>query len=380
MKSIYLVLLTLLFSVGIVSAQTYNINQNLSFTPVSTSDCYATTVEWDDGNWKSNPISVNVTHDIPGSSTVSNLNQYGWRTMTYKIYHDDNGTLTLVKTIVHDERYLLPAQSVSQLGLLDLQGVPAGKTQIHLSVTISFSSSSPFVLNVGIPVNGVTNCYSANAEANPPLVCDLGMIDCFTRQVCDANLAVSGYASTCIIYGIPGDPDIYVPCYTYSVNVTGGSGNFSYYWSAYDGNNWVHSTSSTFHFNYYGKGQPIVYLYVTDNVTGCTYQWDSLHSPKTDETDGLSGFSKPTLEAFPNPIAQQGMLNVRYLVPEAVTASASVALYDLQGRVVQELAPAGSLQVGSNELEAMLNLAPGMYFIGLRTNEGMVTQKVVVTD
>lgn len=379
MKSIYLVLLTLLFSAGILTAQTYTVEQAVSFAPVSTSDCYSNTVLWNDGNWKSNPVTVDVSHNISNSSTVNNLNQYGWRTYTFSIYHEDNGNLTLEKTIVKYENYLQPAQSVAQLGLQDLQDIPAGNTQIHLSIEIAHSSGSPYTINVEMPVNGVLNCSMNNTELNGPLVCNIGLIDCFDRQVCSADLDVQGLASICVIYGLPGTPNMYVPCYTYSVNVSGGSGNYSYYWSAYDGTNWVHSTTSVFHFNYYGKGSPVIYLYVTDNETGCTYQWDTWRFPKTVENDdAISNFSKPSLEAFPNPIGQQGLLNVKYQVKESEIAS--VALYDLQGRMIQELAAAGSLQSGNNELQAELNVAPGMYFVGMRTSSGLVTQKIVVTD
>lgn len=355
-------------------AGNFNFTQALSFAAPSSPNCYQTSNDGNNGNWTSTPVTIAVSHDISQTGSpflVQQLNDNAWREMRYEIYHDDGTSLTLVKTVSKYTRYLLPAVSTHQLTQLDLDGVPAGNTQIHLTIRLSNNVNSIHTLNGDVSINGVSTCSEADVEANS-LECYVGLVDCFNLEVCDVEYTVQKFLRL-----VPGLGGGYDTQYNFLAHVTsGGSGNFSFYWYFYDGTTWLNSTTNTFSFIYNGAAAPTVFLYIIDNVTGCSYYWVNTKGKQS----LLPANQELLLDEFtiaPNPVAPGGDLQVQYGLQQGIPGE--IAIYDLQGRPLQVLGNIeGTAPVGT--LRARIDLAPGIYFIRIQSEHGVATRKFVVNQ
>lgn len=115
------------------------------------------------------------------------------------------------------------------------------------------------------------------------------------------------------------------------------------------------------------------FIFVVEDGTGgwispktFTIKVDSNATVDTDEPEVLAG-----TVLFPNPANSQFTLQL----PEALSAPARLTLFDTQGKMVrEEILVAGEIR---RELQ-ISDLARGIYFLRLQTDEGMLTRRVVL--
>lgn len=324
---------------------------------------------------------VTITnHNISSTSLASNLNGQCNRYMHFDIY-DASGPFPVFETRITKNqdwlqgaalanatnRYLTTNLTITDLDDADLY---TGKKLIRFSVEYDYFQNTPYTIALNSWENGSFGCIYTDITTVPgPVTCNMGDVKCFNYSGCDADLNVTG--SVTLEQVSQGGPSWWQKRYDYDVNVTGGSGNYSYQWSV-NFSNTLNSYTSNFNFGTTQKGV-IIYLWVTDNVTGCTYLWNS--NGKNNE---LQLDSSPlTMTVAPNPATKGSELKVVYHLPEADAVDFDV--YDLSGKQVQSLRNVqGNMGENTVELQSW-NLPKGIYFVKMNSEiNGPLTSKLIV--
>lgn len=371
------VLALLMFPVLNVSANTYQITQNAVFT--SPTNCPGATVSTQTPNWTGGNFTLNMTHNIfnvPSSPNyASNVNNTGWRYIYWDVYDvDGSGNEILEHTFTEYSRILSggvnsgSSSSSFSLNMNDIvtAGISDGEKVIRLRIGMSLTGKS-HTINGEIQANGVEQCDANPLDGNF-FSCEVGVIDCFTLQTCAANLNVLGYAYLSPIIDLNGNIT-YEVRYSYSANISGGSGNYSYYWYGPG----IPQTSNGPTYNYRPNGKGWIYLTVVDNETGCIYYWTS----KYGKTNDLASVQSLDFQIGPNPIQQGEKLTSRFSLNQ--DDSYSIQIFDINGRVFMNAQDLPAITSGEQTLELPNNLAPGIYFVRITSQElGSKTKRLVV--
>lgn len=388
MKRIFTLSLLALFALGFSSLQavTYTVNQSIDF--VGPKQCFGPLTPVVNGQDLVDLVSVDVhvDHNINGYPVGSpflpaTINNQCWRYLYFDIYKYNNGLETYEATITKYHYWLHGAAYTNgsstntyTLSVNDLNnaGISGGKKIVRLRVKYDYFGNTPHTLNLNVSSNGNALCSQNNIDysANSPLTCNVGLIDCFTYHPCDADLTVFGYVSLVPQYDRFGNFIGYTKQYTYPVNISGGSGNFTYSWTSNDVPNTSSGTSFVFQ---YSGNNPHVNLTVTDNVTGCVYFWSTngKNSVEPEVESAEFGFA-------PNPVASNSSLRVNFSLtsPDRV----NFELYDLSGKMVKTLGHSVEGFMGDNSTEiSTSDISPGIYFVRMLSSQnGTHTQKLVV--
>lgn len=369
-----------LFLFPTVNLSAYNVTQNAVFTPPS--NCPGPTVSIQTSNWTGGNLTLNMTHDIfnvPSSPFYSTSVHYqGWRYLYWDIYDVDAlGNQTLEHTISKGSRILtggITSGSSSipySLNINDLvsAGISDGEKVVRLRVKMTLGNMQ-YNVNGAIQFNGVGTC-SANPLDGSSVECDLGIIDCFVLENCTADLNVLQSSALTWAFDINGNL-ITVVTHGFEARITGGSGNYSYFWVG-PGNPGT-STSTTFSYR-----EPLagwVWVTVTDNVTGCVYRWTNKYGNKSSELDG------PLVESLdfqigPNPIQAGEKLTSRFSLNRDDVYS--LQIFDVNGRVFMNAQDVPAMLSGKQTLELPNDLAPGVYFVKINSQQlGSKTKRLVV--
>ena len=375
--SIAFFLLALLMLPGVSNAITYNIYQDIIFEEIILCEEQYITEQ---DNWVGAQVTVNMTHDIfnvPSSPFyASNVNSRGWRYIYYDIFDVDNlGNETFETTIQKYHRilhngvnsgsssttYTLSANDLSQAG------VTSGDKVVRLRVKMTLLEMSHEIQGTFLK-NGVVECFTNDLDGSS-LTCEMGKIECFNYQECNANVSVFGFISLVPIYDRWGNIVGYTNGFTWNANVTGGSGNYTYSWTG-DGTP-SSGSGSTFNFQFPGN-KPEVFLTVTDNETGCVYYWSA--GKKAGEEDMIF---ETAMQIGPNPAGSGSPIKVTMDLEEADTWQ--VKVFDLQGRLMTNIPEQTTPRGGHYEISLNQSFAPGVYLVQLHTaNQGVKTRKLIV--
>jgi len=383
MKKIHffcLILSLLMFPALNLSAETFMITYDAYFS--APTDCPGPVVNAQDANWVGGAVDVNMKHDIinvTGSPTFPyTVDQTGSREILWDIYDvDAQGNETLEGTIT-DFASILNGGVISgsstgsfSFNMNDVvnAGISTGQKVVRLRIRLELTPKAHNI-NGFVRKNGDLQC-SANPLDGYTLTCELGVIDCFNFQACEATLDVLAGTSVEEIIGIGGGVS-YVYSYHYSALVSGGSGNFSYAWSGPG----IPSSSNTSSYSFKQNGpKGWVYLTVTDNVTGCIYTWFGNMRKKEGTVD-------PSVEAFdfqigPNPVSQGQKLVSHFVLNQHDTYSLQVL--DLHGKILFQVQDTEVAVAGEHSLEIPNDLATGMYMVKMTSQElGTQIKRLVI--
>ena len=387
-KSTLLFLSVLLLGFGNVSAVTFTVHQNLvNLSPVP--NCNSSNlVTYNDQGW-GNVVSmqVEVNHNVNGTVVgspwlVNTINDHCWRYVKFHIYSVTNGVPSLnpEATVTKYAHWLTGAvynngSSVRQyhltVGDLAGAGLSAGKKQVRIEVKYHYWGNTPHTINLNVSQNNIPSWSQPNIDgANSTLICNMsGIAGCFNYQPCNANVSMIGMA---VFYPWPSKCSV---IYRYWANVSGGSGNYSYYWSR--SNSSQHSTTNQLRFCK-PSSPGTVYLTVTDNVTGCVYYKSQSFSKQEELVVATQSLLDVTIA--PNPVQASSPLNVELKLPLADVVD--LDLYDLNGRKVRSLAHHINGAKGTNNFNLSVEgLVSGIYFVRLTSpKNGPFTRKVVIVD
>ena len=375
----YFFLAIFLSSFHFIQAQiTYTITQDVVYSLDPNCD----DVEFNTQDpWTGANLKLNMTHDIfnnPSSPYLRyTVNNNGFRYIYFDVY-DVNGagvetleaTITKYSSILYGGINSGSSSTDYNLDVLDLMnaGITSGFKRVRVRVRMTLSNLA-WQVNGVIQKNGVTECTETPLDGSD-FTCDIGLVDCFNYTVC-GNLSVNGLAYLDPIYDIFGNIVGFNTVYSYTANISGGSGNYTYFWS---GNGTpAFGNQSTYNFTL-PSGKPDVYLQVVDNVTGCMYYWESRRARKTqevfvDETLGL--------QVGPNPASTSSQITLQLDLPS--NDQFDLDIFDINGRMVLDLPAGATGPGGAQKLTLDPNLAPGMYLIRLQTEEhGSRMKKLIV--
>jgi len=369
-----------LFLFPALNLSAYNVTQNAVFTPPS--NCPGPTITSQDASWAGGGLTLNMTHNIfnvPSSPYYAlSVHYQGWRTIFYDIYDVDLlGNEVLEHTIQKQSRILeggINSGSSSihyNLDVNDLNaaGLSDGNKVVKVRVRMELGNML-YDVNGEIQFNGVETC-DANPLDGSFVECELGVIDCFILENCTAELTVTEATSLTWTFDQNGNP-ITVVTHRFDANITGGSGDYSYYWVG-PGNP---GNSTRDYFRYREPAAGWVWVTVTDNVTGCVYRWTNKYGNKMSELDG------PLVESLdfqigPNPMPQGEKLISRFNLNQKDVYS--LQIFDVNGKVFLNAQDIPAMLSGEQTLELPNKLAPGIYFVRISSSQmGSNTKRLVV--
>lgn len=363
------VLLIILSSFSMLGLAQFTVNQNITYSSPSTPACYNTTITDQSSQWQGTTVNVDVSHNISSSTNpniVQNMNAQAKRYMHFDIYHDTGSQLQFVKTVTKYNDWLIPSSTSYNLGIFDLLGTPDGNTVVILRVKYVHTANSPHVTNLFVDANGQSLCSYLDFE-NTTLECTVGQIDCFDYHPC-GRVNVTGSASLC---QTPAGPGV---CYNFTSSIPNGSGNYTYYWTASYANGKKSGSNSTFSFWTTAGGHPEVTLYVVDNVTGCEYYFNSTFKKEMEFDLQI----EDALNVGPNPATRGQEVTLNYLTESS--GKVSISLFDLQGREVQRIHDASIEAEGIQSLNFVPEVPAGLYMIGIKTANGLASQKLIIQE
>ena len=374
----------LFFGLGSVNAVTFTVNQNivnLSAIPNCGSSNLVSFNEQSSGNILT--VRLDVNHNIDGSIVgspwlVNTIHNQCWRYVIFHVYKmKGNFPASTPEASFQKYNHWLQGavynngsgSAYYSLDASDLAGLnlSSGKKAVRVEVKYYYWGNTPHTINLNVASNYIPMWSRANIDgANNTLNClQPGIAGCFNYNNCDATMIP--FISFQTFGGFT--------FYTYYANVSGGSGNFSYLWKV---NNGVPFGAGD-HYSFFGN-PGTVKIKVTDNVTGCVY-FSNGPFKRTEENELVQ--PEETIFSFrigPNPGSVNAPLNVKYTLPAADILT--VDLYDLSGRLVQNLAHDVNGAMGENTLEVNPEgLSSGIYFVKLNAaTSGALMKKIILKD